>query len=108
MKPNKWLPVFSFMLIPLLFGVVFIDLAAIFSFSDLPFLFSVILYVLFFVIQRSSSRAPLFVSLYFLAVMGLSYITTGTGRTTERLGEWFYIFFLIGLGQYIKESWHHS
>ena len=37
--------------------------------------------------------------------MGLSYVKTGSGEVTERMGEWFYLFFLAGIIHYSKEAW---
>lgn len=104
MKRTKGLIVFSFLLFSSIFGIIFIDLAGVFSFSDIPFFLSIILITFFFVIQRFSSKMPFLLSLYFLIIMGLSYIISGVGYITERLGEWFYIYFLIGLIQYTVES----
>lgn len=81
------------------------DLATTFSYSDLPFVLAFVMYILFVVIQRSSSRGTFIMVLYLLILMGLSYVKTGPGAITERFGEWFYLFFVFGLIQYIKEAW---
>jgi len=106
MKNNTFLLVFSYMLLPLLFGVVFLDFAGIFGYSDFAFVCAFSLYILFFVIQKGTSRTSFILSLFFLIIMGLSYIPTGFGSLTERMGEWFYLFFVFGLLQYTKEAWH--
>jgi predicted membrane channel-forming protein YqfA (hemolysin III family) len=84
---------------------VFADLAGTFNFSDIPFAIVFLLYILFIIIQRTNSKAAFLVSLLFFILMGLSYIPTATGKITERLGEWFYLFFVFGLVQYTSESW---
>lgn len=105
MKRSKWLIFVSFVIILSIFGIVFLDLADVFSFSDLPFLLILVLYCLFVLIQRCSSRSGFLISLYFLICMGLSNSTTGASRITERMGEWFYIFFLIALVHFTKDAW---
>lgn len=104
-KRNKFTILFSLALVPLIFGILFADLAGTFSYSDLPFVLAFVIYILFVVIQRSSSRGTFIMTLYLLILMGLSYVQTGPSAITERLGEWFYLFFAFGLVQYIKEAW---
>lgn len=104
-KRNKFAILFSLALIPLIFGILFVDLAGTFSYSDLPFVFAFSVYMLFVFIQGSTSKATFIMTLYLLIIMGLSYVQTGPGVITERFGEWFYLFFVFGLVQYTKEAW---
>ena len=104
-KRNKFAILFSFALIPIIFGILFVDLAGTFSYSDVPFVLAFVIYILFVIIQRSSSRGTFIMTLYLLILMGLSYVKTGPGAITERFGEWFYLFFVFGLIQYAKEAW---
>lgn len=104
-KRNKFVILFSLALVPLIFGILFVDLAGTFSYSDLPFVLAFAIYILFVVIQRSSSRATFVMTLYLLILMGLSYVQTGPDAITERFGEWFYLFLAFGLVQYTKELW---
>lgn len=105
MQKPKLLVIFSLFLIPFIAGIVFLDLAGNFSFSDFPFALTFGTFFVFMLIQRGTSKASFVIALYFLITMGLSYLQSGTGQITERLGEWFYLFFLVGILQYIKEAW---
>ena len=98
-KRRQSIILFSFLLIPVMFGLLFLDLAGIFMHSDFPFLLMFVIYGMYIIIQRSSSRTSFMMALYLLIIMGLSYIKTGPVIITERLGEWFYIFFIFGLLQ---------
>ena len=95
----------SLLIIPFMFGIIFIDLVGTFFFSDVPFALVLALYLIFVLIQRAKSRTTFVFVLFFIIWMGLSYIPTGAGQTTERVGEWFYLFFVFGLIQYAIESW---
>jgi hypothetical protein len=80
------------------------DLAGTFNYSDLPFLFAFTIYIIFVLIQRTQSKAAFIVALLLLIYTGLSYLPTGASPTTERFGEWLYLFFVFGLIQYGKET----
>jgi hypothetical protein len=56
-------------------------------------------------IQHRLSKLSFVIAVFFLISMGLSYTKTGPGVITERMGEWFYLFFIFGLIQYAKEAW---
>lgn len=99
MEKINYLIVFSYFLFLAIFGLVSLDLAGAFSYSDVPFLSAFLLYVLFLFIQKGGSKTSFTLALIFLVIMGFSYIPTGAGRITERIGEWFYLFFLFGLIQ---------
>jgi len=103
MLRHKLVIIGSFLLIPVIAGIALLDLAGIFSFTDFPFLLALLLLFLFIFIQKSTSRVTFIVALYFLILMGLSYIPTSTSLITERLGEWFYLFFFISIIQYLME-----
>lgn len=79
--------------VAILLTIIFLDIAGAFSHSDLPFL----AVFLTFSLGRKGTFA---FALFLLAWMGLSYIPTGAGAVTERIGEWFYLFFVFGLIQY--------
>jgi hypothetical protein len=104
MKNHKYLILISYVLLLTIFGLVFFDLAGAFSYSDMPFLIAFSLYFLFLFIQKNTSKISFVTVLFLLVFMGLSYIPTGAGRITERIGEWFYLFFVFGLVQYIRET----
>lgn len=105
MKNRKYLLLFSYFLLFTIFGMLFLDLAGVFSYTDLPFLISFFLYFLFLVIQKATSKTSFVIAIFLLVYMGLSYIPTGAGRVTERIGEWFYLFLVVGLIQYTNEAW---
>lgn len=94
----------SSFLIPIIFGIVFADVAGTFSQSDLAFVLGLFFYFLFVFLQKSSSKTAFGFALFFLIWMGLSYVPTGAGVVTERMGEWFFLFFLLGLIQYFRET----
>jgi len=73
--------------------IILLDIAGTFSYSDWPF----VVLLLTFVLGR---KTTVFFALCLLVWMGLSYVPTGAGPVTERIGEWFYLFFLFGLIQY--------
>jgi hypothetical protein len=56
-------------------------------------------------LRRASSRVSFFFALILVIYMGILYITYGAVRVTERTGEWFFLFFLLGIIQYAKETW---
>lgn len=93
----------SLFLIPVIAGIILVDLAGTFNYSDLPFLFAFVVYIVFVLIQRSQSKLTFSITMLLLIYTGLSYIPTGPSVITERFGEWFYLFFFFGLVQYIKE-----
>ena len=105
MQRAKLLIIGSLCLIFIIAGIVLLDLAGTFSFSDLPFVLVFSVFFVFMLIQSGKSKVSIVISLYFLITMGLSYIQTGTSVITERLGEWFYLFFLVGILEYLKEAW---
>lgn len=104
MKRDNRIILMSLFIIPLIFGVVFVDLAGVFSFSDMPFAIAFILYILFVIIQHPKSNVSFTLALSLLIWMGLSYIPTGAGIVTERIGEWFYLFLVFGLVQSARET----
>ncbi|MBU2544293.1 hypothetical protein KJ618_02385 [Patescibacteria group bacterium] len=104
MKRNKFIILFSYFLFLVMVGVVFADLGSAFSFSDLPFVLVFSVFFVFMIIQRGTSKIVFVSASYFLITMGLSYVRTGSSVITERLGEWFYLFFLVGILQYTKEA----
>lgn len=106
MKRTRIPKTISLCIIPLIFGVMFADLAGTFSYSDMPFAAVFVLYTVFVIVQHMKSKATFNIALFLLIWMAFSYIPTGAGRTTERIGEWFYLFFIFGLIQYTREAWH--
>lgn len=104
MKLNKVFIGISLLIIPVLFGIFFADLSGIFDYTDTPFGLAFLLYGVFIQIQREKSRITFVFALFFLILMGLSYVPTGAGKITERMGEWFYLFFVFGLVQYVREA----
>ena len=105
MKNHKYLILFSYVLLLTIFGIVFLDFAGVFNYSDDPFFIAFFLYALFIFIQKGTSRLSFIITIYFLTLMGLSYVPTGPGRVTERIGEWFYLFFVCGLIHNAEEAW---
>jgi len=98
----------SYVCVTVVCSIVFADLAGIFGFSDFAFLFGLLFWCIALLLQKGKSRASFVVSLFLLFFMGLSYIPTGAGPITERIGEWFYLFFVCGLVQYTKEAWYKT
>lgn len=105
MQKPSLLIIVSLCLIPVIAGIVVLDLAGTFSFSDVPFGLAFLTFIVFVIIQKGTSKLPFVGALYFLITMGLSYVQTAASATTERLGEWFYLFFLLGILTYTKEAW---
>jgi len=105
MRKNNILILYSLFLIPLIAVVLFLDLSAVFNYSDTPFIIGFLLYGIIAIIQKSSSKMTFSLIFALLLYMGISYLPTGPSRTTERIGEWFYVFFVFGLIQYIQEVW---
>jgi len=105
MERNKQRILFSLILLFLVFVILFVDLTGFFNYSDVPFLIGFSLYFLFLFIQKVTGKVSFVMALFLLLYMGISYIPTGAGRITERIGEWFYLFFVAGLIQYTKEAW---
>lgn len=84
----------------LIIPIVFADIAAFFSYSDAPFILG------FLIALKTIGRKTAFVFSFFLLLwMGFSYIPTGASAVTERIGEWFYLFFVYGLIQYAYEMY---
>jgi 2-polyprenyl-3-methyl-5-hydroxy-6-metoxy-1,4-benzoquinol methylase len=102
MKKNKTI-LLSFFLLALVLVVIFADVAGAFGFRDISFMLALVGYILFISLQKVKSRATFTFSLFFLVWMCLSYIPTGASMITERIGEWFYIFFLLALTQSVME-----
>lgn len=75
--------------------VVFLDLAGTFSYSDIPFLALLLTFLM-------GRKITFSISLFLLAWTFLSYIPTGAGAVTERIGEWFFLFLICGLIQSIR------
>jgi hypothetical protein len=94
------------LLVPAIAGILFMDLAGAFNYTDFPFLIAFVIYAVFVFIQRVQSKATFSVALLLLIYMGLSYIPAGASPTTERFGEWFYLFLVFGLIQYFIEIFH--
>ncbi len=105
MQRPKLLIIGSLCLIFIMAGIVLLDLAGTFSYSDISFGLAFLIFFVFMIIQKGTSKVSFVIALYFLITMGLSYIQTGTSVITERLGEWFYLFFLVGILEYLKEAW---
>lgn len=89
----------------MVFMTLLADLAGFFNYTDLPFVIAFLFYFLFLYIQKGTSKISFGMALCFLIFMGLSYIPTGAGRITERMGEWLYLFLVAGLIQYTQEAW---
>jgi len=104
MRRRNYSILFSFLLFLMVFLTIFIDFAGFFNYSDVPFLIGFSLYFLFLFIQKGTGKPSFGITLFLLVFMGLSYIPTGAGRITERIGEWFYLFFLVGIIQYMREA----
>jgi hypothetical protein len=77
----------------IILGIFLTDLKGWFLLSDLSFFLALIVYMLFL------RKWALAISLFFLAVMSYFFIRTGISNRVERVGEWFYIFFVIGVIQ---------
>ncbi len=86
--------------------IVIVDIMGVFSYSDMSFVITFLLYFWVIRSRRNTSRISFICALMLLFIMACFYVLTGAGKITERIGEWFYLFFVFGLIQYIKESWH--
>lgn len=108
MKRPKFLILLSFLLIPTVMGIYCFDLLGGFNFADKAFVIALAIYSIFIFIQHSTSKFTFVLSLFFLVIMGLYYVPSGVVPKTERMGEWFYVFFLTGLIHSLKEVWGKS
>lgn len=104
MRKNKFIYI-SYFLATCIAVILLLDLAGVFRYGDLPFVMAYSLYCLFVYIQKSASKVTFSIAIVLLGYMALSYIPAGASQVTERFGEWFYLFFLFGLIQYVKEVW---
>ncbi len=95
----------SLFLIAAMIGIVVMDLLYKFGNYDTPFMLEFVLYLLYTFLRRSTSKLTFIVVILFIVSMGISYITAGSTRLTERFGEWFYLYFIFGLIQYGREFW---
>ncbi len=99
MKINKIKGLLSLFLLAVLFCIVFADMGGAFNYSDIPFALVFVVYLLHVFWERTHGKMAFALALFFLFWMGLSYIPTGAGQITERMGEWFYLFFVLGVIQ---------
>ncbi len=93
----------SLLSVSFFFLIFFLDVKHFFSFSDVAFIVAICTYVFFINLERYSSKFTFILTIYFVLIMGVSYLQNGFDTITERIGEWFYIFFAIGLIQYSRE-----
>lgn len=105
MKRHKFFIILSLLLIPVIIGTYCFDILGGFNFADKAFGIALAIYIIFIFIQQSSSKFTFVISLFFLVIMGLFYIPSGVVQRTERMGEWFYVFFVFGLIQSVIELW---
>jgi hypothetical protein len=101
MGKSKYAILFSFLIFFIIFLTIYSDFGGFFNYSDAPFMIVFFLYVLFLFIQKGTGKISFGIALFILVFMGLSYIPTGASFITERIGEWFYLFFSMGLIQSI-------
>ena len=104
MERDKIIHTVWLLLIPVIVGIMVMDLQYRFGNSDLPFFLAIGAYILFVVLSRVQSKTTIKIVLCTVLVMGVNYMDSGASRSTERLGEWFYIYFLIGFVQYFIEA----
>jgi hypothetical protein len=108
MKRNNWRAPVSLLLLLAVLGVVFADAVALFGYPDISFVVVFLLYFGSILAQKRGSRISFVYALLILLIMTCSYVLIGVVKITERLGEWFYLFFVFGLIQYTREAWKKS
>ncbi len=86
-------------------GIMYTDLLYKFGNRDIPFILVLVLYTLFVRVGKFSSKITISVSCVLVICMGVAYAMQGPVRLTERIGEWFYLFFVFSLIQYIYEMY---
>jgi len=86
-------------------GFILADLHYMFGNYDTPFIVAFGLYVLVVFFRHASSKVSFICASILVLCMGILYGVYGPIRITERTGEWFYLFFLMGIIQYAKETW---
>lgn len=101
---SKGVSILSVFIVILLITVFGADLFYAFGNYDTPFVLAILFYLLYIWIQRSASRLTFTIVLFLIIGMGFSYMFRGPDRLTERIGQWFYLFFVLGLFQYTKEA----
>jgi hypothetical protein len=107
-KRNNIIQIFSFLLLPILIGIMLKDLMYTFGNYDTPFIVGIGIYFVFCLIAHASSRWTFGLVSLLVVCMGISYMIMGPYRRTERLGEWVYLFFVFGLIQYTIEAIHEK
>jgi len=89
-----------FVLLCIIVGIIAADLFYTFGNYDTPFVIAFSIYVLSVMVRRVSSRTAFTIALFFVVLMSYFYMRQGSVRLSERLGEWFYLFFISGLIHY--------
>ncbi len=92
-------------IIPIIFTVVAVaafvlDLMYKFGNHDTPFIISLISTVLVLYIRKASYKYVFGLALAIVSCMGMAFVFFGSLRLTERLGEWFFLLFVLGLIHY--------
>lgn len=105
MKNSKMVKTSALLLLSVVVGIIVADLFGRFGISDLPFILAFGAYTVLIILRRIHHGATIAVASLFVALMGASYIIQGASGLTERMGEWFYLFFIFSLIQYAKEAW---
>lgn len=95
--------IISLMLIIGIAIMIIADLRYSFGNYDTAFVTVLLLDILYLFIHRST-KFNVLLAVLLVVGMSISYIHSGSIRLTERMGEWFYIFFVFGLIQYGKET----
>jgi hypothetical protein len=105
MPKGKLRILLSLVIIAAIIITIIRDLMYLFGNYDTPFIVVFILFTALMYLLRLSSKVTFYIVLLFIVFMGNFYIQYGPIRITERSGEWFYLFFVFGLLQYIREAW---
>lgn len=92
---------FSFLLALTAICIVLLDMAGFNGYSDLLLATGIGLYFLFSCVQRATYRLTFLIASILSIYCLLSYIPTGPGPMTERIGEWLYVILLLGIIQRI-------
>jgi hypothetical protein len=102
-KRNNYFIVFTVVTVLFLAAIFSADLLYKFGNYDTPFILAFVSYILYLIVTKSTSRKTFIIVLFLIICMGCCYMLTGPSRLTERIGQWFYHFFVLGMIQYVRE-----
>ncbi|MCX8009193.1 MAG: hypothetical protein N3A54_05865 [Patescibacteria group bacterium] len=83
--------------------VFLLDMLYKFGNYDIPFIVVFLAYFMLIHFAKLTSKITFLIIISLTILMGYFYIQQGAFRLTERIGEWFYVFLIVGIVQYAYE-----